>query len=1270
MAPGEERPLHSFFVNHTRRKISGTETPQRSHIDHVQDRPESRHSAKEDITDPDGQRRTTEVCSSNQAPIATPSEHLNAGNGLSEQKGQNLEVAPEDGTLLELGAELQQPRKRRKLEVAETSLSWDEQLRSHAQGPSSGQTDNSSAPIPNERSPSPDSRLEAKQSDENHTIAEYGASEGDVCADPSASLSLTPDIQQERKNENPSTGECPSNLQSSSDKPDLDDAVTIDPSEESRKNNKNPLKFDSKGKLVLPGMRSSGVESKKAQTNGAMRKTRSSRGRRQTGFIISIPYGSDEQNRMQIARRIDFILLSEQTDNSLTIKDRPSKAQEENRGKALHPFFMPGKRRQAPPQGQAGPPETTESSAHEGSEQTRKNRNSSAATPGKLRAQAKAIQSDTLSNAFSSSLNTDRKRAVKHLGTPGALWPPPGMVHVRGLSANLGDQCRLKTSQHQVGVLEPRGRKMKNGTFSPQHLYEIFTDTHNITAAHSRIHHSPERLLISGTELQKLVSKQLSYNVVESETGRGQDTSGTRARGVTRYSRFMQDFESIKSGLASFDLGFRETEPWLQKYAPSSADQVLQPGPELAALRDWLTTLAVKSVEKGQPSDVKTLSSRKNEASRLKKKKRKKRDDIDDFIVSSDDKDDMMEHMELSENDTLQSPDSKHSKSIFRVGDLTTNSKTRMTNAVLLSGPHGCGKSASVYAVAKELGFEVFELNSGSRRGGKELFEKVGDLAENHLYQSTSGDVSNLSADEDSARLGSALQKDLSTGRQGTMTSFFTSKPSSAARPKKVNATKKPIPKPKPSDGQSSSKQKQSLILLEEVDVLFEEDKNFWPSLIALALSSKRPIVMTCNDESLVPLETLNLHAILRFSSPSPDVVADYLLLMAANEGHLITRSTVSNLFLSRGHDFRATIQQLDFWCQMGIGDKKGGLEWIYQRWPSGEDLDAHGDRLRVVSKDTFIDGLQRPYQTHECTGVSENGMNDRGGSDRYSNEVISASTHGDGARDLGGRSGFQAMQNEFSILEELELAFDGRSAADISCGSGHTTKYNDTLDPTEPEIDETARVDFIEGYQLIQADLKVHFTETDHQLFAEMTSHANSVLAQSGLQDTYSPEQPPFDEGSVGSTSVCEHVQEAQTQFLNYGDFLTTFEPLTEPGPQSTLQSTAPGVSVFEGTLRPIVEDVAPYVRSIVAYDLALEDYRLQQSNLLSQGGRNAKKARLTRASRSALEGSKRETTRRSRWFTKSLNAKLVLKTAGRCWTLAPELVSSTTASREASVD
>jgi DNA polymerase III delta prime subunit len=192
-------------------------------------------------------------------------------------------------------------------------------------------------------------------------------------------------------------------------------------------------------------------------------------------------------------------------------------------------------------------------------------------------------------------------------------------------------------------------------------------------------------------------------------------------------------------------------------------------------------------------------------------------------------------------------------------------------------------------AAAKELGYAVFEVNSGSRWSGKDVLDMVGDMSRNHQ-------VSNKSVMDSS------------------IDNPFT-------RAKK--ASKAPVVA---QEEEAQMRQRQSLILFEEVDILFEEDKSFWTTVISLMSKSKRPIVPTCNDESLLPWDDLSLHANLRFSVPPRDLLVDHLLLMAANEGHLLQRPAVDALVQTNGNDIRASIMSLQFHCRMAIGDRKGGL--------------------------------------------------------------------------------------------------------------------------------------------------------------------------------------------------------------------------------------------------------------------------------------------------------------------------------------------------------
>ncbi|KAJ2808366.1 hypothetical protein H4S07_003429, partial [Coemansia furcata] len=151
------------------------------------------------------------------------------------------------------------------------------------------------------------------------------------------------------------------------------------------------------------------------------------------------------------------------------------------------------------------------------------------------------------------------------------------------------------------------------------------------------------------------------------------------------------------------------------------------------------------------------------------------------------------------------------------------------SNVVLLVGPSGSCKTAAVYACAEESGFEVHEIHPGQRRSGKDVLALLEDVISSHTITAQAGNPSLAS--------------------NGT-----------------VN---------------------QMLILIEQVDVLFEQDQRLWPTLKQLALKSRRPIVLTCSSMACVRWETASFHAVLHFARPSESSLVPYCFLLCLAEGVL-----------------------------------------------------------------------------------------------------------------------------------------------------------------------------------------------------------------------------------------------------------------------------------------------------------------------------------------------------------------------------------------------
>lgn len=202
----------------------------------------------------------------------------------------------------------------------------------------------------------------------------------------------------------------------------------------------------------------------------------------------------------------------------------------------------------------------------------------------------------------------------------------------------------------------------------------------------------------------------------------------------------------------------------------------------------------------------------------------------------------------------------------------TSAAEDNHTCFLILCGPAGSGKTSSVYAAAAELGAFTLELNPSEKRSSKKLFEKLGGMSKSHLVHHGH----------------------------------------------------------KSGKGHDEFKQK-SVILLDEVDVLFDDDQTFWAGLDKFVEDSRRPIIMTCQDSSLLPATIAENHSesFMQFSHAPASLQADALWLIALHEGHVLDTQAVEQLVRANKSDFRSSLNDIQFWCQMGLGDRKSGINWI-----------------------------------------------------------------------------------------------------------------------------------------------------------------------------------------------------------------------------------------------------------------------------------------------------------------------------------------------------
>ncbi|BFZ57730.1 hypothetical protein PYCC9005_004783 [Savitreella phatthalungensis] len=268
---------------------------------------------------------------------------------------------------------------------------------------------------------------------------------------------------------------------------------------------------------------------------------------------------------------------------------------------------------------------------------------------------------------------------------------------------------------------------------------------------------------------------------------------------------------------------------WTTAYEPSDVTGLLDSTGRPRIFRDWLASRKLRrDAARFDASLIRSLAARAAAG-----------DELDDFIVDDDEED--IPASSQADNDDSESC----------VAAPAGWENLWQSNLAVLCGGHGVGKSACVRVTARELGYDVFEVNGSSRRAGKDIVEAVGEAIDSRMVN-----------------------------RQGSS--------------------------------------KRSLILFEECDLVYRDDKDFWPTVLTLAARSRRPVVLTCNNDDVLPQVVAAHGVVIDMHPPPQELLEDYVRAILARQNRPVSTDLVRKL--CRKRDIRSALTQAQLGDVDGVG--------------------------------------------------------------------------------------------------------------------------------------------------------------------------------------------------------------------------------------------------------------------------------------------------------------------------------------------------------------
>ncbi|XP_072043237.1 uncharacterized protein [Amphiura filiformis] len=263
-----------------------------------------------------------------------------------------------------------------------------------------------------------------------------------------------------------------------------------------------------------------------------------------------------------------------------------------------------------------------------------------------------------------------------------------------------------------------------------------------------------------------------------------------------------------------------------------------------------------------------------------------------------------------------------------------------LCNTMLITGPTGAGKTAAVYACAQEHGFKVIEVNASSRRVGRQILADLGEATQSHHVATKAGSKTGINSfftpgpkmsPGKSPKKKKAAEQKKKPPIPKAFANFFkvaaaddkkAAKDSSKSKSKAKKGKEEPpavtmVTKKKTDVAVEKTIPSASVILFEEIDVVFEEDKGFLAAIASFMETTKRPIILTTSDPQFAANFVGNYESLL-FKRPSQTLLATHLQLIALAENVFTSPTDMKLVAQHLECDIRKSIIALQYWIISG----------------------------------------------------------------------------------------------------------------------------------------------------------------------------------------------------------------------------------------------------------------------------------------------------------------------------------------------------------------